>query len=113
MSRIHSRRTARFLVAALLWAASLVTGAQLVTGNSAYSQRPESIERKSWQTKEPYRIVVGPNIRASNVGDFPHGESDVAAHPTNPLNLLGSAISFTNAGVGAGYETNAYTSKDG
>src|SRR5579872_3655051 len=37
------------------------------------------------------RIVVGPNIRVSTDGQFPHLEPTIAASPTNPRTLIAAA----------------------
>ncbi len=41
------------------------------------------------------RIAVGPNVLVSRDGDVSHVESAVAANPSDPLNLVATAITFT------------------
>lgn len=57
------------------------------------------------------RIMVGPNILVSRDGDFPHVELMVAANPTNPKNLLGTAITYSRPEGGTMNKT--YASTDG
>ncbi len=57
------------------------------------------------------RILIGPNVQVSRDGDVAHVESHVGVNPTNPRNLLGTAISFTSPAIGT--ETKVYASFDG
>lgn len=57
------------------------------------------------------RIMIGPNIMVSRDGDFPHVELMVAADPTNPKNLLGTAITYS--GPDGGTTNKTYASTDG
>jgi hypothetical protein len=57
------------------------------------------------------RIAVGPNVLVSRDGDVAHVESAVAANPTDPLNLVATAITFTLPQ--GGYVNKTYATVDG
>jgi hypothetical protein len=57
------------------------------------------------------KIIVGPNILASRDGDFYHVETMVAANPKNSRNLVGAAITPTQADGSAACRI--YTTLDG
>jgi len=56
-------------------------------------------------------IAVGPNIQVSNDGDAAHVEVMAAANPANPLNILGTSITFLKPG--SSVMTKTYASVDG
>src|ERR1041385_7750069 len=57
-------------------------------------------------------VRVGPDILVSREPDVPHAELRVAAHPTDPKRLIGTAISFrSTSNVGSIIAT--YMSRDG
>jgi hypothetical protein len=57
------------------------------------------------------RIAVGPNVLVSRDGDVSHVESAVAANPSDPLNLVATAITFTLPQ--GGYVNKTYATFDG
>ena len=57
------------------------------------------------------RIAVGPNVLVSRDGDVSHIESAVAANPSDPLNLVATAITFTLPQ--GGYVNKTYATFDG
>ena len=57
------------------------------------------------------RIAVGPNVLVSRDGDVAHVESAVAANPSDPLNLVATAITFTLPQ--GGYVNKTYATFDG
>lgn len=89
------------LRAILAFVASVLT---LGIGGPLRSQ--ESAE----QPTEP-RILVGPDVLVSRDGAFPHIESTVAAHPRDPSNLVGAAMTFPRPVRGVACRV--YSSRDG
>jgi len=57
------------------------------------------------------RIAVGPNVLVSRDGDVSHVESAVAANPSDSLNLVATAITFTLPQ--GGYVNKTYATFDG
>src|SRR5438552_17929121 len=57
------------------------------------------------------RIIVGPNILASQNENYRHHESMLAANPTNPKNLI--STSTTGSRPDTSGSTKAYASTDG
>jgi hypothetical protein len=63
------------------------------------------------QSHGQVRIAVGPNVLVTRDGDVSHVESAVAANPTDPLNLVATAITFTLPQ--GGYVNRTYATFDG
>jgi hypothetical protein len=63
------------------------------------------------QSHGQVRIAVGPNVLVTRDGDVSHVESAVAANPTDPLNLVATAITFTLPQ--GGYVNKTYATFDG
>lgn len=89
---------------------SLVGWALVPAVGLAFGLRAQA-PAKPAQEKAAPRIVVGPDLLASRDGAFPHVELMIAAHPRNPKNLLGGAITFTRPDGGSACRT--YASFDG
>lgn len=60
---------------------------------------------------QPPRILVEPNVLVSQDGNIAHAEVHVAAHPTEPLRLVGMATTVRDAGSRVTVEL--YASDDG
>ena len=65
----------------------------------------------SGQSPGQRRIAVGPNVLVTRDGDVSHVESAVAANPSDPLNLVATAITFTLPQ--GGYVNKTYATFDG
>jgi len=70
-----------------------------------------SIMVTAMRTSAAPLIAVGPNIQVSNDGDAAHVEVMAAANPVNPLNILGTSITFLKPG--SDIMTKTYASIDG
>jgi hypothetical protein len=63
------------------------------------------------ESRGQVRIAIGPNVLVSRDGDVSHVESAVAANPSDPLNLVATAITFTLPQ--GGYVNKTYATFDG
>src|SRR5688572_8333443 len=66
------------------------------------ADRPTSVDRSG-------EILVGPNVRATVDGDFPHAEPHIAVNPRDPRHLLIASQNFSEAG----WAPRTYVSFDG
>jgi len=94
----------RFPLGGIVQVAWLLLGAVTWSSSTAWAQ---AVTGRA-------RIIVGPNIRVSQDGEFPHVEPMVAANPLQLKNLLGSAITIGASGkLGVTRSCKTYVSTDG